>query len=47
MDEDCLALLIQLAGLISSHHQQSIKREDGAPELMVSLVVPYLQFITE
>ena len=47
MEQDSLTLLIQLAGLVQSQHSQSIRRAEAAPELMVSLVLPFVQFITD
>ena len=47
MEQDCLTLLVQLAGLVASQHQRTIKRESAAPEIMTSLVLPFLQFVTD
>ena len=47
LDFEGLNLVIQLAHLVSTQHSQALKRQQAAPELMVSLVLPFVQYVTD
>ena len=47
LDPESLSLLVQLAGLIQSQHLQTIGRGEAVSELMVSLIMPFIQYVAE
>ena len=47
LDQESLSLLVQVAGLIQTQHLQAMTRGEAVGELMVSLIIPFIQFVAE
>ena len=47
LDQESLSLLVQVAGLIQTQHLQAMARGEAVGELMVSLIIPLIQYVGE
>lgn len=47
LDQESLSLLVQVAGLIQTQHLQAMARGEAVGELMVSLIIPFIQYVGE
>ena len=47
MEHDCLIMIVELTSLVASQHSSCLKQGKAVPEMMVSLIMPFLKFISE